>query len=1148
MQSAAVESKAAAEETKADKTSVETEAAEETQTVEKETKLPSEAAMEDISENADAETEISVEATETVETESGETVTETEYTTEKEMQTDESMTAEEETQEPHEENAAVVASGNCGYSADGLVPYPSLKWEFDDANRTLTISLSKNYKSAKMKDFGIDPYNADPCRMTQAPWNEYRTQINTIEVKDGVESIGLGAFAGLEVRHVNLPSSLKTIEDNAFIDCYKLEEIMIPYGVTKIGYAAFVNTELKNVSLPATLTELGEQAFAGCKALEKITLPNRITYLDGTFDGCSNLRDVTLPQDIQIIGTWIFKDCTSLKSIIIPDKVEEIEWNAFNGCTALTNITLPDSLLEIGDGVFGGCTSLKSIKIPQNVATFGEDIFKDCSSDLTLLVYENSKAHQYAKDNNLKYKLVKIDIFLDDITLNKGETKKLTAKIDSTETPVPEVKWESSDPSVASISNGNITGNKKGTCTVTAECGGSKASCTVTVMEMETVSDVYSDPVSGTQVTAGTQIELKCDTAGAQIYYTENGTDPSANGKLYTGKITVTTDLTIKAIAKKSGFLDSKVTELRFYIINTGQDPNPGPEPSPGQVEGVYANYMSGQNVPYGTDIYLYCDTPDATIYYTLNSTDPTTGSAHYTGPITINRDMVIKAFAVREGYTNSEVSVFYFYVDNDEPVEDDEVLPEDILSTGVPSGMWVAAIKDQCFTGTAIKPEVHVYEGRKRLYEKKDYIISYRNNVNKGTAEIVITGKGNYKDKQSAFFNITIKDITAQDVTIDDMAFAYDGKPHKVVPTITYNGKKLKWGRDYKVEYGSGDYTQEGTYYTTVHGVGNYMGKVTQVKTVILDKSKMISKASVIKPSSKDYNDGKEVTLSADELQVVLGRILTKDKDYTVKYINNINPGTATVVIKGMGEYAGTKQVKFKIVRKPIDIALATVTYSSSMSFTKGGCVPEPKVVYKGERLRKGIDYTVSYSKNKKVGNAVMIVKGKGRFIKSKTFTFVINQKSLENVVVRVPDILHTGKANTYQSKPVLTDTDGRVLTAGTDYTIQGYSIYGTPLDKSSNPSAYSVITVKLSGKGNYRGDISATYTLKQGISIGNAKVSVKEKTYTGKPVTLSGSDFKSVTVKIKKNEANLIYGRDYTIVPSSYTQNILRKEPQAW
>ena len=453
---------------------------------------------------------------------------------------------------------------------------------------------------------------------------------------------------------------------------------------------------------------------------------------------------------------------------------------------------------------------------------------------------------------------------------------------------------------------------------------------------------------------------------------------------------------------------------------------------------------------------------------------------------------------------------------------------------------MWVASIKDQTYTGAAIKPVIHVYEGKKLLEEKKDYTLSYKTNVRVGRAEVVISGKGNYKDKQSAFFNITQKDINDSDVIINDMAFAYNNKSHKTTPVITYNGKKLKLNQDFIVDFGDGDYTQPGTYYATVNGIGNYMGICTKVKTTIADKSRLISKASVVKPSSKEYNDGKVITLSTDELKVVLGDILVKDRDYEVSYINNVNPGQATVVIKGKGDYVGTKQVSFKIVRKPTDIGQAKVSYTQKVSFTKGGCMLEPQVTYNGKVLKKGTDYTVSYSKNKKVGEAVLTVKGKGMFKGSKSFPFTIEQKSIENVLVRVPDVLYSEKPNKYQSKPVLTDSDGKMLKNGTDYTIQGYVQNGALLDKKSKPAAGSVIKVKLSGKGNYTGDMEVTYTVKSGINISGAKISVNDKTYTGAEITLSGNDFKSATIKIKSNQVNLVYGRDYEIVPHSYENNL--------
>lgn len=67
--------------------------------------------------------------------------------------------------------------------------------------------------------------------------------------------------------------------------------------------------------------------------------------------------------------------------------------------------------------------------------------------------------------------------------------------------------------------------------------------------------------------------------------------------------------------------------------------------------------------VTVGTEVTLSTTTPDATIYYTTDGSEPTTASTKYEGPITINEAQTVKAIAVKEGLTPSIVSTFTYDV-----------------------------------------------------------------------------------------------------------------------------------------------------------------------------------------------------------------------------------------------------------------------------------------------------------------------------------------------------------------------------------------------------------------------------------------------------------------------------------------------------
>ena len=67
-------------------------------------------------------------------------------------------------------------------------------------------------------------------------------------------------------------------------------------------------------------------------------------------------------------------------------------------------------------------------------------------------------------------------------------------------------------------------------------------------------------------------------------------------------------------------------------------------------------SYESG-TILAGTDVEITTTTDGATIYYTTDGTDPSTSSDEYTGAITVNADMTIKAIAVKDGYDNSAIA-----------------------------------------------------------------------------------------------------------------------------------------------------------------------------------------------------------------------------------------------------------------------------------------------------------------------------------------------------------------------------------------------------------------------------------------------------------------------------------------------------------
>ena len=165
---------------------------------------------------------------------------------------------------------------------------------------------------------------------------------------------------------------------------------------------------------------------------------------------------------------------------------------------------------------------------------------------------------------------------------------------------------------------------------------------------------------------------------------------------------------------------------------------------------------------------------------------------------------------------------------------------------------------------------------------------------------------------------------IESAEVTLEQTEKVYDGSPFTPDPVVVLDGKTLTKGSDYTVSYkdNSGNTISEptnaGTYSAAVTGVGPaYTGTAAQTVSFEI-KGLDISGASVSGIKNFDYT-GQAFTQSPTVTMQVGGKTVTlrNGTDYTLSFSNNINAGTATITIKGTGNYAGTKTANFQIYAK---------------------------------------------------------------------------------------------------------------------------------------------------------------------------------------------------------------------------------------
>ncbi|MEG2815922.1 MAG: chitobiase/beta-hexosaminidase C-terminal domain-containing protein, partial [Oscillospiraceae bacterium] len=147
------------------------------------------------------------------------------------------------------------------------------------------------------------------------------------------------------------------------------------------------------------------------------------------------------------------------------------------------------------------------------------------------------------------------------------------------------------------------------------------------------------------------RVELYSNTQGAVIYYTLNGSVPTTSSTVYSGAITVTDTTKIYAIAVSGNYSESAVLKYTVKFL-------PTEKPTASVVSGLSESGM----ISVGSQIKLSA-VNGATIYYTVDGSEPSEASQVFAEPITLNANTTIKARARANGQRISETAVFTYKV-----------------------------------------------------------------------------------------------------------------------------------------------------------------------------------------------------------------------------------------------------------------------------------------------------------------------------------------------------------------------------------------------------------------------------------------------------------------------------------------------------
>ncbi len=452
-------------------------------------------------------------------------------------------------------------------------------------------------------------------------------------------------------------------------------------------------------------------------------------------------------------------------------------------------------------------------------------------------------------------------------------------------------------------------------------------------------------------------------------------------------------------------------------------------------------------------------------------------------------------------------------------------------------------------------KDKVTVVVGDGVTYiEGTDYTLEYStrtNHTDAGEHSITVrsTGTGKIQAGSTAEVKYTIAKRSiapGNDVTVSDVAdsYVYNGTAHKPTPTVSYKNQNLSSS---EVAYTYDKNTDAGTATVTVEGKGNFTGSVTKQFTIsampILEDNIVVTNFD----ATRKY-EGKAIEQSSVNVSLNQGSVakpLRKGTDYEISYENNLNVGTATMKINGIGNYSGTVRRTFEITKRNITDG-TSIRVSSPVIYTGNVIVPPVTITLGTVTLTAEEDFILEA-----VGNPINAQKqAEVRIMGQKNFEgetigkFDIEARSIDSEYLTVTatgisledeNFSEIQDANLNEIFYKFEEKEGGVTTKDLKISYDN----GSDVSYNFQESDYTIVhnnnnkpgtaTLRITGVDNWKGTKTLEYRIRGDLSDFDTTAPLTEiithpQTYTGSPV-------KPVDTEVIFNGNKLTHEKDYTI-----------------
>lgn len=326
------------------------------------------------------------------------------------------------------------------------------------------------------------------------------------------------------------------------------------------------------------------------------------------------------------------------------------------------------------------------------------------------------------------------------------------------------------------------------------------------------------------------------------------------------------------------------------------------------------------------------------------------------------------------------------------------------------------------------------------------------------GTAKVIIDGAyGDVRGRITKTFKIVpaynLATVTEVNTSFQETVNFYRNtdfnkqKYESSLLNIKGTSTNLVEGVDYVFSYSN--INKLGTAKITFKGIGAYSGSITKAYQIVKNDFNLVVEPDKLPDITFGQGNNQQTFSVYNKVTDPNGDsykdLLTANVDYTVKYINNTNVGSAQVVITFKGAYAGAEPITIDYVISSLDISKCSVTVPDKAYSAKANAYKSvPTIVApNGKKLVAGKDYEKTYKYEyincdendaPKAGTKVTVsIIGKGNYFGTATGTYTIydsKTKGLNKLYFSINDQVYTGK----KVEPKL-GTDIKIYTNATDF-----------------------------------------------------------------------------------------------------------------